>query len=187
MEEAWCQERIKFEMPPHGLPSVTIDPELVLERKLRELWRLDGCFFITDLPNGFSMVRFELEDDFTRALKDGPWTIFGQCLMVQHLSPAFDPNTDSGKFARVCVQLDVNKRLQGAIHVNGKTVLLDYEGLGEICIGCGRQGHLVQHCPTLEKPAVEEIQTVSDPPTNIPENAGTPCLTTLESSPAPAG
>ncbi|KAL8171346.1 hypothetical protein V2J09_023150 [Rumex salicifolius] len=213
-------EKIKIVLPTDGLgiPSMIIEPDLVeslalrwkhslvikilgrpiafqaFERKLREIWRLDGRFSITDLTNGFSVVRFELEDDFNRAFMDGPWTIFSQCLMVRHWTTDFDLDCDTiqsicawvrisilqfvfynegvirnivsyigrpvrvdrntsnivrGGFARVCVELDLSKRLQGAILVNGKMVLLEYEGLGEICIGCGKQGHLVQNCSSL--------------------------------------
>ncbi|KAL8170624.1 hypothetical protein V2J09_022428 [Rumex salicifolius] len=62
-----------------------------------------------------------------------------------------------GKFVRVCVELDLSKPLRGAILVNGALVAVEYEGLGEVCIGCGRQGHLVQRCPLFSQEEQPEV------------------------------
>ncbi|KAL8141823.1 hypothetical protein V2J09_014855 [Rumex salicifolius] len=180
----------------------------ILERKLREMWKPSGSFVIVDLPNGYSIVRFENEQDFYGVLTGGPWTIFSQCLIVKNWTPTFnlvkdcikticawvrvsnlpillyddivikliasslgcplrvDKNTlytTWGKFAR-CIELDLSKPLQGAIIVNGEQINVEYEGLGEICLGCGRQGHLVNRCPALPSEPVGE--KVRSPPEN---------------------
>ncbi|KAL8167082.1 hypothetical protein V2J09_008581 [Rumex salicifolius] len=51
-----------------------------------------------------------------------------------------------GEYARICVELDISKALRGAIMVNGEPILVEYEGLSEICIKCGRCGHLADRC-----------------------------------------
>ncbi|KAL8129706.1 hypothetical protein V2J09_018861 [Rumex salicifolius] len=135
----------------------------VLERRLKEMWRPQGKICIVDLTGGFSIVRFEFDVDCWHALTGGPWNIFGQALMVQKWDQAFNPNKDTiktictwvkltnlpasrGKFARICVVLDLSKPLRGAILVNGEVILVEYEGLPEICIKCGRCGHMAERC-----------------------------------------
>ncbi|KAL8138907.1 hypothetical protein V2J09_004908 [Rumex salicifolius] len=125
----------------------------------------------------------------------GPWTIFGQCLMVHNWSADFNPSRDTiktvcawvrftnlpvilydervlhhiatslgrplrvdrntsqatrGKFARI----NLSKSLKGAILINGELVLVEYEGLGDIGLMCGRQGHLAHLCPSSPCPLV---------------------------------
>ncbi|XP_017609454.1 uncharacterized protein LOC108455408 [Gossypium arboreum] len=47
---------------------------------------------MTDIENGYFLVKFQNKLDCERALSDGPWTIFGQYLIVQPWSMAFDPS-----------------------------------------------------------------------------------------------
>ncbi|KAL8151699.1 hypothetical protein V2J09_021507 [Rumex salicifolius] len=69
----------------------------ILERKLREMWKPSGSFIIVDLPDGYSIVRFDQEQDFFSALTGGPWTVFCQCLMVKNWVFDFKPVRDSIK------------------------------------------------------------------------------------------
>ncbi|KAL8150227.1 hypothetical protein V2J09_020035 [Rumex salicifolius] len=50
--------------------------------------------------------------------------------------------TARGKFARICVEINITKPLLGSIMVNDEKVFLEYEGLDTICYGCGMYGHL---------------------------------------------
>ncbi|KAL8159447.1 hypothetical protein V2J09_000984 [Rumex salicifolius] len=177
----------------------------VLERKLKEMWKPCDGFVIVDLPHGYSIVRFDLEQDFLATLIGGPWTVFRQCIMTPSFNPArdsikticasvkltnlpvilydervvrciasclgrpvrVDKNTvhaTRGKFARICVELDLSVPLKRAILFNGETMTVEYEGLGEICLGCGRQGHLVNQCPLFEKELVVEEETAKERP-----------------------
>jgi len=58
-----------------------------------------------------------------------------------------------GKFARVCVNIDITKPLPGSITVSRLTgclrVPLIYEGLHEVCPLCGGESHILQSCPKL--------------------------------------
>src|SRR4051812_39665336 len=46
-----------------------------------------------------------------------------------------------GKFARVCIKVDLNKPLLASYRMRGVDYHLQYEGLQEICFKCGKFGH----------------------------------------------
>lgn len=49
--------------------------------------------------------------------------------------------TTTGKFAQVCVKVDLKKPLKARLKMRGKYWKLQYEGLHEICFLCGKYGH----------------------------------------------
>lgn len=60
-----------------------------------------------------------------------------------------DTNTlkvERGKFARVCVEVDLTMPVIGKIWVNGHWYKVQYEGLHLICTNCGCYGHLGRNC-----------------------------------------
>lgn len=56
-------------------------------------------------------------------------------------------NFERARFARVCVEVNLQKPLKGTIMVNGERYCVAYEGLANICSLCGIYGHLVHSCP----------------------------------------
>lgn len=46
-----------------------------------------------------------------------------------------------GRFARVCVGIDLTKLLRVGYRLNHEMHELQYEGLHELCFNCGRHGH----------------------------------------------
>ena len=56
-------------------------------------------------------------------------------------------NCDRGRFARVCVEVNLKRPLKGTVVVNGSRFYVSYEGLQMICSKCGMFGHLVYKCP----------------------------------------
>ncbi|XP_045810073.1 uncharacterized protein LOC123904449 [Trifolium pratense] len=56
-------------------------------------------------------------------------------------------NVERGKFARVCVEVDLTVLVVGKIWVNGHWYKVQYEGLHLICTNCGCYGHLGRKCP----------------------------------------
>ncbi|KAL4314331.1 hypothetical protein AHAS_Ahas15G0074400 [Arachis hypogaea] len=46
-----------------------------------------------------------------------------------------------GKFARICVKIDLAKKLVPRISVLGSELNIEYEGLHQICFSCGKYGH----------------------------------------------
>jgi hypothetical protein len=60
-----------------------------------------------------------------------------------------DTNTlkvERGKFARVCVEVDLTVPVVGKIWVNGHWYKVQYEGLHLICTNCGCYGHIGRNC-----------------------------------------
>lgn len=56
-------------------------------------------------------------------------------------------NIERARFARVCVEVNMKKSLKGLVMINGDRFFVSYEGLNNICSGCGVYGHLVHSCP----------------------------------------
>ncbi|CAI0446413.1 unnamed protein product [Linum tenue] len=51
-----------------------------------------------------------------------------------------------GKFARVCVEVDLMKPLLSKYKIEGVEYLIQYEGLENICTDCGTYGRPTNHC-----------------------------------------
>ncbi|KAI9084451.1 hypothetical protein K1719_033641 [Acacia pycnantha] len=56
-----------------------------------------------------------------------------------------------GRFARMCVELDLNKPLVPEFNMEGQTLSVVYESLGKICNRCGRVGHMKEGCEAFHR------------------------------------
>ncbi|KAI9077106.1 hypothetical protein K1719_040928 [Acacia pycnantha] len=56
-----------------------------------------------------------------------------------------------GKFARMCVELDLTKPLVPEFMVDGQVLKVEYESMGLLCRKCGRFGHLMGGCDAFHK------------------------------------
>lgn len=52
-----------------------------------------------------------------------------------------------GKYARVCVKIDLNKELLSEYPIKGKTYCIKYESMHTICFQCEKYGHFEEGCP----------------------------------------
>ncbi|CAN1247076.1 hypothetical protein LINGRAPRIM_LOCUS3351 [Linum grandiflorum] len=65
-----------------------------------------------------------------------------------------------GRFARLCVEVDISKPLLGKYMIKDRLFYIEYESLDNICTQCGFYGHKIDQCPELvEKPAKAPIVT----------------------------
>lgn len=51
------------------------------------------------------------------------------------------------KFAKVCIEVDLMKPLHAGYKLHGKMWRIQYEGIHELCIICGKYGHRSSNCP----------------------------------------
>lgn len=54
-----------------------------------------------------------------------------------------------GQYARICVEMDLDKPLKSFILIRGHRLFLEYEGLHLICFQCGKYGHKATQCGNL--------------------------------------
>lgn len=55
-----------------------------------------------------------------------------------------------GPFARLCVQLDLDKPLLNQVTIGSFLQRIQYENLPTVCYSCGRIGHTQEQCKSLE-------------------------------------
>lgn len=56
-----------------------------------------------------------------------------------------------GKFARVCVELDLNRPVVGKVWFRNHWFNVEYEGLHLLCNKCGSYGHIAPNCQAPEQ------------------------------------
>jgi hypothetical protein len=71
-----------------------------------------------------------------------------------------------GRFARLCIQIDIDKPLTRTMIVGKTRLAVIYEGVGLLCFHCGKIGHRCEWCPIR---APEEIEK---PPINDQSKSG---------------
>lgn len=57
--------------------------------------------------------------------------------------------TKRGRFGRISVEINLEKKLVPRIKIRNKIYKIEYEGLNLICFNCGRYGHHKDNCPML--------------------------------------
>lgn len=80
-------------------------------------------------------------------------------------------NLERARFARVCVEVNLKKPLKGSIMVNGARYYVAYEGLSNICSGCGLYGHMIHTCPSSTQ-AKESMSVPRAQSTGVEMNPG---------------
>ncbi|KAL0014671.1 hypothetical protein SO802_001740 [Lithocarpus litseifolius] len=72
------------------------------------------------------------------------------------------------RFARLCVQVDINKPLIYTILIGGFQQLVTYEGISKLCFSCGRVGYLREACQyTIKQPATDKPRIDSTTRENV--------------------
>ncbi|CAN1841226.1 hypothetical protein LINPERHAP1_LOCUS36401, partial [Linum perenne] len=129
----------------------------VIRRRLESLWARAGRIQVSDLANNFYLVRFSADEDYQRALFEGPWKILveqiGNCI---GRTIRLDLATSEGaraRYARVCVEVDLSHPLLGKYIIEDKIYFVEYESLENICFTCGFYGHKEDRCPKVSPEA----------------------------------
>ena len=69
-----------------------------------------------------------------------------------------------GRFARLCIQVDVNKPLATAILIGKFEQPICYKGIHKLCFVCGRMGHTQEFCPQVVRQdlPIKKAKTVAE-------------------------
>ncbi|CAN1801889.1 hypothetical protein LINPERHAP1_LOCUS23151 [Linum perenne] len=55
---------------------------------------------------------------------------------------------ERGKFARIAIEIDLDKHLSPVVLLDGTIQQIEYENLPNLCFECGRVGHERAECPS---------------------------------------
>lgn len=59
-----------------------------------------------------------------------------------------------GRYARLCVQIDISKPLVTTVRMGDRHQIVIYEGINSLCFSCGRIGHRKENCYyTIQRPS----------------------------------
>ncbi|XP_019168342.1 PREDICTED: uncharacterized protein LOC109164046 [Ipomoea nil] len=84
-----------------------------------------------------------------------------------------------GKFARLCVEVDITKRLLSKYDLEGKARSIEYEGIHLICFKCGLYGHRREQCGRRSGESIgkeENHEVHEDDRSNCRGQDGTPLV-----------
>ncbi|CAL8138480.1 unnamed protein product [Prunus armeniaca] len=154
-----------------------------LHARLQQKWSPNGGWKLVDLVNYYFVVRFELEEDLNfrpgfcpateKITRMAAWirvsAIQLECFDVWALKrignllgkllkiDALTTSQNRGKFARLCVELDLSRPLEAFVQINNVWYNVEYEGLLDICYMCGCYGHKREHCDVPDAASVDKI------------------------------
>ena len=79
-----------------------------------------------------------------------------------------------GKFARLCVEVDITKPLMSKFKLRRRVRRIEYEGIHLVCFNCGVYGHRKENCQKLVNAFVPEVMVEKGDNGDIPaaENNG---------------
>ncbi|CAL2260727.1 unnamed protein product [Prunus armeniaca] len=133
-----------------GWKLVNLGPWIVAEQYLVLQKWMPGFYpvtaHITRMAAWIRVSAIQLECFDVWALKR-IGNLLGKLLKIDALTTA----QNKGKFARLCVELDLTKPLEAFIQINQVWYNIEYEGLPDICYLCGHYGHKREHCTLKEK------------------------------------
>nr|KYP69646.1 Transposon TX1 uncharacterized [Cajanus cajan] len=97
-------------------------------------------------------------------------------------------NMTRGRFARACVEINLEEPVVGRFFLNGVWYNVEYEGLHLLCSSCGCYGHVLQNCPHAARSesmatGVGEKETTEQPPRVPTHSEGSAAQTGEKSDP----
>nr|POF07918.1 hypothetical protein CFP56_27497 [Quercus suber] len=139
-----------------------------MQSKLAQLWRPDERMDCINLSNGFFLVRFYSKDDLERIrLNEVPIELYetevlkelGESIGKVLRIDSYTALEARGRYARLCVQIDINRPLVNSILIGRFKQVVIYEGIQKFCFSYGRVGHKIEACLyTIHKDKDKEPQ-----------------------------
>ncbi|KAL5753236.1 hypothetical protein ACOSQ2_023743 [Xanthoceras sorbifolium] len=122
-----------------GGPCVIVNQYLVVQK-----WRpnfVPGDEPIRKMPIWLRISKLPLDWVEVNLL----WKIGGLLGKTVKVDPISKAQT-RGRYARICVEIDITKPLKSLLPVDDKLVDIEYENLSMICFKCGKVGHVQDNC-----------------------------------------
>ncbi|KAL6526234.1 hypothetical protein OROMI_029874 [Orobanche minor] len=136
-------------------------------------WQLAGSFLsVRKWQPNFRADTYRIDSTITwvRVL-NLPMEMFDESIIQSIASCIGDPikidastfGTKKGRFARFCVQVQIDKPLELGIYIRGKVYQIQYENIPTLCHNCGKVGHNKPECPLLRTMSVEPPSSGNTP------------------------
>ncbi|KAL7219922.1 hypothetical protein ACSBR2_012894 [Camellia fascicularis] len=129
--------------------------------KMSKIWGLQVDFEALDIGNAFFNVKFDMIEDYTKdttaiwvRFPNLPIEYYNEKVLF-HIAKALgvplkvDTNTAMaarGKYARVCIEIDLRKPLISHFTISKYTYGVEYEYLHLLCFFCSKVGHRQESC-----------------------------------------
>uniref|UniRef100_A0A2N9FT32 CCHC-type domain-containing protein n=1 Tax=Fagus sylvatica TaxID=28930 RepID=A0A2N9FT32_FAGSY len=135
---------------------------MFLVNKLKYLWKVTGNFSCVDLGLDLGSLDFRASEAVVSSvavwvrLSELPVEYYQKDSLMhigKELGPVLhvDYNTAAGtrgRFAHICIQLDLDKPQVRTVRIGKTKLAVVYEGIGLLCFHCGKIGHQTDRCPT---------------------------------------
>lgn len=103
-KDAINRGRMKFQYALYGKLFGKSPPFEQVKKTLLDKWNSFGEILISDLPNGFLLVRCPSEKAMQQILLEGPWSVNGIILQMSQWKPFFEPSFAKLNSAAIWVQ-----------------------------------------------------------------------------------
>jgi hypothetical protein len=94
-------------------------------------------------------------------------------------------NVERGRFARICVEIDLTKPVVGKVWINGHWYKVQYEGLHIICAACGCYGHVTRNCTKTPAPTEATEKTPAPQEVMVNDTLAVPARVPTQQQDAP--
>ncbi|KAI9080475.1 hypothetical protein K1719_037589 [Acacia pycnantha] len=153
---------VNFQHNEDYMEALTGGPWVILDAYLNVArWRPEFCPKNSKIESVVAWVRFP---DLPAPLFDKKFLLnLGNAIGKAIRLDIHTAQRARGKFARMCVELDLNKPLIPEFNVEGKVLSVVYESLGMLCTKCGWVGHQKEGCAVFHKKKSEVGMDVEVP------------------------
>lgn len=78
---------------------------------------------------------------------------------------SYTASKSKGSYARLCIQVELDKPLIKSIQIGRLVQQVLYEGISTLCFCCGRMGHKQENCCYRIGPVTKEVEAPTSPKT----------------------
>ncbi|KAI9119567.1 hypothetical protein K1719_009443 [Acacia pycnantha] len=156
---------VNFQHNDDYMEALTGGPWVILDAYLNVArWRPEFCPKNEKIESVVAWVRFP---DLPAPLFDKKFLLnLGNAIGKAIRLDIHTAHRARGKFARMCVELDLTKPLIPEFNVEGKVLSVVYESLGLLCNKCGWVGHHKEGCAEFHRRKMEAGMDVEVPEEN---------------------